>query len=152
MQPEYELILTRVIDAPVEAVWRCWAEAELKKKWFCPRPWTTPIIEEDMRTGGDSFILMRGPDGEEMPNHGVYLEVIPQKKIVATDAFVSAWVPSKKPFITMITTFEEKGGKTLYDWRARHWTAEDKKNHENMGFHEGWGMAADQMEEVAKSL
>lgn len=152
MQPDHELVLKRTIDAPVSAVWRCWAEPELKKQWFCPRPWTTPVIEEDFRTGGDSFILMQGPEGEEHPNHGVFLEVVPQQKIVMTDAFVTAWVPSKKPFMTMIVTLKDQDGKTHYDWRALHWTAEDRKTHEEMGFHEGWGMAASQMEDVARSL
>jgi uncharacterized protein YndB with AHSA1/START domain len=44
------------------------------------------------------------------------------------------------------------GGKTRYTARARHWTAEAKTEHEAMGFHEGWGKAADQLEALAKTL
>ena len=43
---------------------------------------------------------MAGPDGNEFPNPGVFLEVIPGKKIVFTDAYTQAWEPSGKPFMT----------------------------------------------------
>jgi uncharacterized protein YndB with AHSA1/START domain len=142
----HELVLTRLIDADPMDVYRCWTEPELMKQWFTPRPWTTPVIENDVRPGGSSFILMRGPEGEEHPNRGVYLEVDPGRKLVTTDAYTEAWVPSEKPFMTAILTFEPEGGQTRYTAIARHWTAEDRQAHEQMGFHEGWGKATDQME------
>ena len=43
-------------------------------------------------------------------------------------------------------------GRTRYIARAMHWNAETLKEHEAMGFHEGWGRAADQLEALAKSL
>ena len=89
---------------------------------------------------------MRGPEGEEHPNRGVYLEVVPGRKLVTTDAFTEAWVPSEKPFMTAVLTFEPEDGKTRYTAIARHWSAEDKEAHEQMGFHDGWGKATDQME------
>jgi uncharacterized protein YndB with AHSA1/START domain len=95
---------------------------------------------------------MRDPDGNDHPYHGVYLEVIPNRKLVFTDAYSTAWQPSEKPFMTVILTFEDEGGKTRYTARARHWTVEDRENHEKMGFHEGWGQCAAQLEEVAKTL
>lgn len=147
-----ELVLTRLIDAPRDKLFRCWTEPELMKQWFVPRPWTTPRIEVDLRPGGKNFILMAGPNGEEMPNHGVYLEIVPNEKLVFTDAFTEAWVPSEKPFFVGTITFEDEGGKTRYTARAAHWTKEDRDAHEKMGFHEGWGQCATQLEEVAKTL
>lgn len=149
---EHELVLTRLIDAPREKLFRAWTEPELMKQWFCPRPWTTPVIEVDLRAGGANYILMRGPDGTEMPNRGVYLEVVKNERLVFTDAYTSAWVPSAKPFFTGIITFEDEGGKTRYTARARHWTKEDKDTHEKMGFHEGWGVCADQLAEFVKTI
>ena len=152
---QHELVLTRLIDAPREKLFRAWTEPELMKQWFCPRPWTTPVIETDVRPGGSSYILMRGPDGTEMPNRGVYLEVVKNERIVFTDAYTSAWVPSPKPFMTAILTFENEGGnsgKTRYTARARHWTKEDYDAHVKMGFHEGWGICADQLAELVKKI
>jgi uncharacterized protein YndB with AHSA1/START domain len=65
-----DLILTRIIDAPAEKVFRAWTEPELLKQWFAPLPWTTPTVETDVRVGGSSLFVMRGPDGTEFPNRG----------------------------------------------------------------------------------
>jgi len=140
-----ELSLTRIIDAPREKVYRAWTEPELLKQWFAPLPYTTTAAELEVRAGGANLIVMRGPDGAEMPNRGVYLEVIPNEKLVFTDAFTKSWEPSEKPFMTVVLTFEDLGGKTKYTARVLHWTAADKEAHEKMGFHQGWGQCADQL-------
>jgi uncharacterized protein YndB with AHSA1/START domain len=149
----HELVLTRILNAPRANVFRAWTEPELMKQWFTPKPWTTPHVEVDLRPGGSNLIVMRGPDGTEFPNRGVYLEIVPNERLVFTDAFTEAWVPSEKPFMTGILTFEDAGtGKTKYTARVRHWTAADRETHEKMGFHEGWGICAQQLEEVAARL
>lgn len=147
-----ELVLTRYMDAPREKLYRCWTEPELMKQWFTPAPWKTVEARVDLRAGGSNYVLMRGPNGEEVPNHGVYLEIVPNEKIVFTDAYTKAWEPSEKPFFTAIVTFEPEGDGTRYTARALHWRAEDKEAHEKMGFHEGWGAAADQLVALAKTL
>ena len=151
-KPSSELTLTRLIDAPRDKIFRAWTEPELLKQWFTPRPWTTPVVETDVRPGGSSYFLMRGPNGEEFPNRGVYLEVVESERLVFTDAYTSAWVPSGKPFMTAILTFEEENGKTRYTARVRHWSEADREAHEKMGFHEGWGKATDQLEALVSTL
>ncbi len=148
-----ELSLTRIIDAPREKLFRCWTDPKLIVQWFTPPPWKTIHAETDVRAGGSSYVVMKGPDGTEMPNRGVYLEVAKNEKIVATDAYTKAWEPSAKPFFTMILTFEHAGpGKTKYTARALHWTKEDMDAHEKMGFHEGWGIATDQLAALAAKI
>ncbi|MGO4574388.1 SRPBCC family protein [Microvirga sp. 2TAF3] len=147
-----ELVLTRIIDAPREKVFRAWTDPELLKQWFAPRPYTTPVAELDVRPGGASLIVMRDPDGNDMPNRGIYLEVVENERLVFTDAYTKAWEPSEKPFMTVILTFEDFGGKTKYTARARHWTVADREMHEKMGFHAGWGQCADQLAEVVGKL
>jgi uncharacterized protein YndB with AHSA1/START domain len=147
-----DLVLTRLIDAPREKLFRAWTEPELLKQWFAPLPVTTPVAELDVRPGGANLIVMRMPDGQEMPNRGVYLEVVPNERLVFTDAYTGAWQPSPKPFMTVILTFEDEGGKTRYTARVRHWTDEDRAAHEKMGFHEGWGLCTDQLAALAAKL
>ncbi len=148
-----ELVLTRVIDAPREKLFRCWTEPALLKQWFAPRPWTTPHAEFDVRPGGTSLVVMRSPEGQDMPSRGVYLEVVRNERLVFTDAYTEAWQPSEKPFFTGILTFEDLGqGKTRYTARARHWTEADRATHEKMGFHEGWGICTDQLAALAKTI
>jgi uncharacterized protein YndB with AHSA1/START domain len=152
-ETDRELVLTRDIDAPPEKLFRAWTQPELLKQWFAPLPFTTPHAELDVRPGGSSVIVMRGPDGTDYPNRGVYLEVVENERLVTTDAFTSAWQPSEKPFMTLILTFEDiGGGKTRYTARVRHWTVEDREMHEKMGFHEGWGTCADQLAALVARL
>jgi uncharacterized protein YndB with AHSA1/START domain len=150
---ERELVLTLTLDAPRAAVWRCWTEPDLLKQWFCPKPWTVAEAEIDVRPGGICRVVMRSPEGQDMDNPGVYLEVVPNEKLVFTDAYTPDWQPSDKPFMTAIVTFADAdGGRTRYTARARHWSAADKDAHETMGFHDGWTQCARQLEALAKSL
>ena len=121
-------------------------------QWFAPKPWSTPRAEIDLRAGGFSTIVMADADGNEFPNTGQYLEVVPNEKLVFTDAYRGDWVPNDKVFFTAYLTFEDQGGKTLYTARARHWNLEDTERHRKMGFHDGWGICANQLEELAASL
>jgi uncharacterized protein YndB with AHSA1/START domain len=145
---ERDLVLTRLIDAPREKLFRAWTDPAVLRQWFAPLPYTTPIAELDVRPGGGSLIVMRGPDGTEIPLRGVYLEVIENERLVCTDAYTKAWEPSAKPFMTIIVTFEDEGGKTRYTARARHWTVADREAHEAMGFHKGWAQCADQLTDL----
>jgi uncharacterized protein YndB with AHSA1/START domain len=147
-----ELVLTRIIDAPPEKVFKAWTDPEILKQWFAPLPYTTPVAELDVRPGGASLIVMRSPEGVDMPHRGVYLEVVPNERLVITDAYTKAWEPSEHPFITVDLTFEDLGGKTKYTARVLHWTVSDCEKHEQMGFHEGWGRCADQLAAVAASV
>lgn len=148
-----ELVLCRIMNASPEKLYRGWTDPELMKEWFCPKPWSIARVETDLRPGGSSLVVMRSPEGQEFPNPGIYLEIVPNKKIVFTDAFTKAWEPSQKPFMVATVTFEDLGnGKTKYTARAQHWSVEDRETHEKMGFHQGWGICADQLESLVQKL
>ena len=148
-----ELVLDRLIDAPRQAVWRCWTEPELLRQWFAPKPWTTSKVEIDLRPGGACNTVMADPDGKEFPGDGCYLEVVPNERLTFTDAMTTGFVPvDGKPFMVASIELSDEDGKTRYVATARHWSAEDREQHEKMGFHEGWGQCADQLEALAKTL
>ncbi len=150
---ERELVLARIINAPREKLFRAWTEPALMKQWFAPKPWTTPIIESDVRPGGSSLIVMRSPEGQDFPNPGIYLDVVKNERLVFTDAFTKAWEPSTHAFMVGTVTFEDAGpGKTMYTARIQHWTVADREKHEQMGFHQGWGQCTDQLAELAMRL
>lgn len=151
--PRHVLKLERVLDAAVAKVWRCWTEPDLLKQWFCPKPWYVSEARMDVQPGGEFFTVMNGPNGEQFPNVGVFLAVQPQRQLVFTDAFRPGWIPSERAFMVAEVIFKDAGGgKTNYTARAMHWNADTLKEHEAMGFHEGWGKAADQLEDLAKTL
>src|ERR1035437_8623639 len=136
-----DLILKCTIRAPREKVFQAWTDPELLKQWFTPAPWTTSHAETDVRPGGSTLIVMRGPDGTDVSNRGVYLDVIENERIVFTNAYTSAWELSDKPFVTVILPCEDMGGDTNYPALVRHWSIADREAHEKMGFHTGWPAA-----------
>jgi uncharacterized protein YndB with AHSA1/START domain len=149
----HELVLQRTLQAPRMAVWRCWTEPALMEQWFCPKPWYVSDVKSDLRAGGAISMMMRGPDGQAFPNNGAYLEIIHGQRLVTTDAFNADWQPSGKAFMVVdITMADAPGGGTLYKAVARHWNAQDRQSHMEMGFHTGWGIAADQLDALAKTL
>lgn len=147
-----DLLLTRVINAPREKVFQAWTDPALLKQWFAPLPWTTSMVENDVRAGGSSMVVMRGPDGNEFPCPGVYLEVVPNERIVFTDAFTKAWQPSDKAFMVGELSFEDQDGKTKYTARVRHWSEADREAHEKMGFHEGWKICTEQLAALVEKI
>ena len=149
MSAEHQLTTERLMDAPIAAVWKAYTEH--LNDWFCPPPWRAEVVEMDLRAGGRSAVTMYGPDGEVMPNEGVYLEVVPERRIVFTDAFKHGWNPAG-PFMVGGFEFEAVGDKTRYRGWARHWTEEAKAQHAAMGFEQGWGKVAEQWEAVARRV
>jgi uncharacterized protein YndB with AHSA1/START domain len=152
----FELRLERLLDAPRAKVWRCWTEPKLLEQWFAPPSWTTEVKTLELRPGGASHIVMRGPDGEEADGVAVFLEAVPEQRLVFTNAFAPGWIPSGQPaivpFMTTIVEMSDEGGKTRYVVRALHWTEEARKQHEERGFHEGWGQTSGQLAALARTL
>lgn len=150
--PQLDLVLERVIDVPRELVWAAWTKPEHLKKWFTPAPWTVTDCEVDLRPGGIFRTVFRGPDGQEFPNLGCFLEIVPNERLVWTDALLPGYRPAENPFFTAIITMEPKGAGTRYVATAIHRDEATRKKHEEMGFHEGWGKATDQLVELAKGM
>ncbi len=145
---KYELSITRLIEASPETVYRVWTERT--GEWWAPKPYTTPEVNIDLRPGGRCRMLMRAPDGTNLPDEeGVFLEVEPNRRIVFTNAFAPGWIP-QDPFMVVIITFEPEGSGTRYTALVRHWNEETLKQHEAMGFHEGWGIVAGQLADLAE--
>ena len=147
----YELSVERQIAAAPHKVWQIMTERTTE--WWCPKPWTTEIIEQNWVTGGRSAMMMHGPNGETSGGDGFMIEVVPGQRFVFTDAILKRgegdWVP-QGPF--MIGTFEiaPDGEGTRYRASARHWTEEAMEKHRAMGFEDGWGTVADQLKALCE--
>lgn len=152
LDPKTDLSFTRTLAAPRAVLWECWTTPAHIQQFFIPRPHRVTACDIDLRTGG-RFNTTFEVDGNEMHNTGVYLEIIDQKKLVFTDAYSEGWKPAADPFMTAIVLFDDDGkGGTTYTAIARHRSAEARETHENMGFHDGWGTVADQLEAYAQTL
>jgi uncharacterized protein YndB with AHSA1/START domain len=150
--PSLDLVLERVVDVRPELVWRAWTEPEHLKRWFTPAPWTTVACTIDLRPGGRFATTMRPPEGQEMPNEGCYLEIVENRRLVWTDGLGPGYRPASKPFMTAMILLEPAGSGTRYTAIAMHADEADRERHEEMGFHEGWSTALDQLVALARTL
>jgi uncharacterized protein YndB with AHSA1/START domain len=150
--PKLDLVLERDIDVPVEMVWEVWTTPDHLKHWFCPRPWSVTKCEIDLRPGGIFSSTMRSPEGQEFPNLGCYLEVVPMQRLVFTDTLLPGYRPSPNPFFTAVLELKPNGkGGTRYTATAIHGNEKTRKKHEEMGFHDGWGTVVTQMVDYIKA-
>ena len=153
--PRLDLTLERIVDISPARVWAAWTEPEHLKNWFTPAPWKTVDCEIDLRAGGIFRTVMRSPEGQEFPNVGCYLEVIENEKLVWTNALVPGFRPANPSvaeiadcgaiIFTAAILLEPHGNGTKYTALAMHKDEEGCKKHQEMGFHDGWGKALDQL-------
>ncbi|RED16012.1 SRPBCC domain-containing protein [Parasphingopyxis lamellibrachiae] len=144
----FELSTSIFIDAPPDKVWNVLVNR--MEEWWCPKPWNANVTTLDRRAGGGFALTMYGPNGEEMPNEGIFLEWTEGKRFVTTDA-VNAELEPNGPFMIGFWEIEPEGDGTRYTGRARHWTEEAMKQHEEMGFADGWGTVAKQLRQLCES-
>lgn len=138
----HELSINRLIAAPPETVWEVMVNRQ--EEWWCPKPWRAIITAQDRRPGGTCDMVMHGPDGEVMQHRGIYLAYEEGKRFAVTDAVTGDLEPSG-PFMIGIWSIEPEGSGTRYTASARHWTEEAMRQHQEMGFIQGWVACADQL-------
>ncbi|MEU5943149.1 SRPBCC family protein [Micromonospora sp. NPDC047548] len=152
---DLDLVLERTVDVAPELVWKAWTTPELVVRWFAPKPWSTSSCEIDLQPGGRFDTVMRSPEGDEFPNSGCILVVEEGSTLVFTSGLAPGFRPQIAgeglPF-TAVIRIESDGSGTKYTATAMHADVPTKKQHEEMGFSEGWGAALDQLVDVAKSL
>jgi uncharacterized protein YndB with AHSA1/START domain len=155
--PRLDLVLQRDVDVPRDLVWKAWTTPEHILKWFTPAPWSTVDCQIDLRPGGIFRTVMRSPEGEEFANSGCFLEIVENEKLVWTSALgpgyrpiVPDGGPGSFPF-TAVVSLEPVGTGTRYTALVIHGDEATRKTHEEMGFHDGWGKALDQLVAMVKA-
>jgi uncharacterized protein YndB with AHSA1/START domain len=150
INPELDLELVRDVPVSPEAVFAAWTDPESLKQWFAPRPYSVPLVEIDLRPGGGFRTVMNSPEGEQMMDEtGCYLEIIPNERLVWTAALTTDYrpQPGPMPFTAILELRPNGSGGCEYRAIALHQDPAGLKQHEEMGFHEGWGTVVDQLVE-----
>ena len=108
-----EIVVTRVFDAPRRLVFDAYTKPELVKRWLLgPEGWSMPVCESDLREGGKyRYVWRNDADGQEMGMGGIFREVVPPDRILATEKFDEAWYPGEA--LDTITLTEQDGKTTL---------------------------------------
>ncbi|MFZ5783587.1 MAG: SRPBCC domain-containing protein [Pseudomonadota bacterium] len=144
-----ELTITRIYDAPAHLLFEAWSRPEHLMRWFGPVGWPVTLCEVDFRKGGRWRMAMTGPSGEQNePFGGVYLEIVPDRKIVFDNAFEGN--PAKK--MVMTVTFEETAGRTTLTWHTLFMSPAMKDEYVGMGIEAGANSGLDQLETLARGL
>ena len=132
------VVITRLIDAPVERVWKAWTEPEQVMRWWGPTGFTSPSCKIDFREGGKFLFCMRAPKefqgGKDFYTAGVYKKIVPLKLIEFTQSLadkdgnridpITMGMPADFPNeIPSALAFKRVGNKTEltateYDWTA----------------------------------
>jgi uncharacterized protein YndB with AHSA1/START domain len=148
---ERQIRVTRDFDAPRQWVFDAFTQPELVRRWLLgPAGWTMPICEIDLRVGGAYRYAWRSEkDGSQMAMGGVFREVVPLERLVATEKFDDAWYPGEA---LDTTTFVETRGITtvtidiLYDTRAARDTAR------RSGMEQGMAAGYDRLEQLLPTI
>jgi uncharacterized protein YndB with AHSA1/START domain len=158
--PRLDLTFERIVEVSPEQVWAAWTIPEHLKQWFTPAPWKTVECEIDLRPGGLFRTVMHSPEGQAFPNMGCYLEIIPNEKLVWTNTLAAGFRPATSAsaeiaacvpfFFTAIISLAQLEQGTRYTALVMHSDAAGRNAHADMGFHEGWGVALDQLVAHAK--
>lgn len=111
-----ELIVSRLLNAPIELVWEVFTKPEHIKHWWGPNGFTNTIDTMDVKPEGVWEFVMHGPDGTDYKNKSIYKEIIKPTKIVFDHI--------SGPKFTTTITFEAQGEKTFINWHMLFETKE----------------------------
>lgn len=137
-----EIEVTRVVDAPRELVFDCWTKPEHITQWMLGPPgWTMSVCEVDLRAGGSWHFVWRAEDGSELEMRGVYQEVAPPGRLVATESWGGDWPETLNSVI-----FSDEDGKTLVTSTMRYPSKAARDAALATGMKEGMGMSFDRLD------
>lgn len=158
--PKLDLVIERVVDVRPALVWKAWTEPKHLMPWFCPKPWSVSEAVIELHPGGSFNTVMRSPEGKPFPNEGCILEVVPEKRLVWTDALTAGFRPATRGYaskgtgftLTAVIEIAPEGKGARYKAWTMHADESGAKQHADMGFMDGWGTALDQLVEYCKTL
>jgi len=155
INPKIDIVFERVVDAPKHLVWEALTKPEHLKEWYMPKAWgRVADCELELRPGGKFSIDIATGDGQEVPNLGCVLEVIPMQRLVWTSMLFPGYRPAVFDDIpiTAIMTLESAGTGTRYVFTALHRDEADLEKNKTSGWQQGTEIALDQFVAHVKSM
>jgi uncharacterized protein YndB with AHSA1/START domain len=148
---ETQILITREFDAPKHLVYKAWTTPELVRRWWPAARGEMTVCDIDLRVGGSWRYAMLAEGGEEVGFHGEYREIVPNERLVSTEAYEG--IPDADARAALDTlTLTETEGRTRLTVLVEHPTKEGRDAHIESGMEGGMQDALDLLEEVAGSL
>jgi uncharacterized protein YndB with AHSA1/START domain len=157
---ERDFVLTRIIEAPRDRVFKAWTNTDQLAKWWGPRQYPARC-EGDFRIGGSFRLVMVGPDGKEYPMTAVIKEIkAPERLVWLQDCSEHPldWHEQVNKFrpnatgnlgeMLLTITFEELEGKTKMTVTMHFDDTTDRDALVNFGMTEGWSESFEKLEEL----
>ena len=114
-----EIVLSRVINAPRDLVYRAWIEPERMFAWFGPTGFRCEVLEQGAASVGASWRFnMIAPGGQTFSNRLRFLEIVPGERLVYDHGSDLDDDPNR--FRMTITFDEQADGKTVLTLRQLH--------------------------------
>jgi len=135
-----KVVVTRVLNAPRELVFKAWTDAKELAKWWGPTHFTNPVCRADAKPGGEIYIDMKAPDGTVYPMVGRFIEIIKPEKIV----FISGPLDEAGELLFEIMntiTLTEQDGKTTLTVIAEVTRFRTEGMHHINGMEQGWNQS-----------
>lgn len=151
-----ELHITRVLNAPLERVWRAWTETSELQKWWGPYGVTNPTCEWDVSVGGAIYIVMLAGDelgelkGQEWPMRGTFTEIVPREKLVFTSAALADGKPILESLCTVTFESQGQGGQTKFTLHVQVTKTTPEAAGALAGMEAGWGQSIDKLAEQVR--
>jgi uncharacterized protein YndB with AHSA1/START domain len=154
-----EFVISRVLDAPRDLVWKAFTEPERMKEWWGPKGFTVIHSKMDLRVGGTYHYGMKAPNGSPMWGKFVFREIAAPERMVVVSSFSDeAGGTTRHPLhmswpLEMLSTFtfeDLPGGKTRFTirWAPHNASAEEQDtfdtHHDSMRM--GWSGTLEQLE------
>jgi len=146
-----QILITREFNAPRRLVWRAYTEPDLIKRWWSGDHGAVNSAEVDLRVGGKWRYVMTANGGFEVAFHGEYREIVPDERLVNTEAYEGIPDPDEHAALCTLT-LTEKDGRTYYELLVEHVNQEDRDMHINSGMESGMQESLDYLEKVAAGL
>ena len=148
---EWDLVITRVFDAPRELVFKAWTESKHVAQWWGPKGFTNPVCELDARAGGAMRIHMRAPNGVVYPMTGVFEEITAPERLV----FISSALDENGNSMFDVrntVSFAEQRGKTALTVQARVIKATAQAPQYLKGMEAGWNQSLDRLGDLLEAV
>ncbi len=146
-RPHQDVLIDRRFAAPRALVFKAWTDPAMMANWWGPKHFTNPVCRVDARPGGEIYIVMRSPDGNDYPMKGWFHQVADGKRIVFTDKAVSPEGDLQLEGVSIIDFSDDGNGTAVIVWSSAIGFAEEAPQM-LAGMNEGWAQSLDRLHEL----